>query len=183
MKIFIQSSEGAIIESVKIIDELLGDLKAGGYFYYFPFLKSLSDIPNIDLKKQIDLDIKKKNFYEKVRLFEIEWNKINVEILSILDNYINKQNLSIQNEFFCNLTVYGPYGYYNKPNTIFVNIGTDKKIEFSIETLVHELLHLALEKDTSFSSKEQTEKEKVVDSIFVKIFGKYFTNYHIQNIS
>jgi predicted SprT family Zn-dependent metalloprotease len=75
---------------------------------------------------------------------------------------------------------YGCYGYYDYPDKIFVNINA--KIDFILETIIHELIHLFVY-EKSQNMKYQ-EIENLVDSIIIKSGLKnIFTKYEKQIIN
>ena len=154
--------------SVEIVEELLPQLSKTEMFYYFPFETNRS----LEVNVQIDLDIDEFNFINLTEAFLEKWNEYELSILNSFENFTNINNIETETEFNCYLTIYGPYGYYNVPNEIFVNV-SKKFPEFQLETLVHEILHLAIDN----SSSQEKVSESKVDDLFIEFFGHIFPKY------
>lgn len=106
------------------------------------------------------------------------WKKRRVSILKSLETYCKKSGLPLHEEYFCSMTFYGPYGFYDLPDTVFVNVAMRKDVSFLFETMLHELLHIVLR--DQLENREYVDREKLVDNTFVEIWGKEFPLYEKQ---
>lgn len=174
MKISINFSDEELLRSVKIVEDFLPYLTSQGMFFYFPFTKT-GDREAV--LKQINKDMM--TYSPKVFLVKLEnlWQELAPEILNRLSKFIVNSNEKIFTDYFCWLTMYGPYGYYDQPNKVYVNI-TKGNTEFMIETMLHEIIHLIVGQ----SSVNLSENiEGTVDALFAATFGDIFPNYYVQN--
>lgn len=177
MNIKIHSDIPYIIKSLEVVEEIVPDLKSMGYYYYYPFNNL---VPEDKIITQIRADIEEKKFIEKVESVIKEWGKIEKEVLDELRKFISDRKYVTTQELFCILTMYGPYGYFYTPQTVYVNIEQEKDVSFFLGVMLHESLHLILENDEHYLNKTYIEKEKEVDETFISLFGRYFPNYMIQ---
>ena len=133
-------------------------LKNKGMFYYFPFSADL-----LNFKKQLEIDEKKFNIEKKTKFLVNNWIKKEKEFFEKLKEHQKKcQKLEIQDFYICYITMYGCYGYYRYPNEIIINIA-HQNLEFNLETVIHEIVHLSLYKKEK--AEESSEIEKKVDLI------------------
>ncbi len=80
-------------------------------------------------------------------------------------------NLKIQDNYKIIITKYGTGGSYVLPNTIILNFNGRFGIG-PIRTIMHEIVHLAIEPLISKYSVKHWDKERIVDKISEKVFGK-----------
>lgn len=106
------------------------------------------------------------------------WREKKNVILNALVSYCEKGGISLCEEYSCVVTFYGPYGFYELPNSIFLNVAMGKDVEFLFETMLHELLHIVL--NDQLEDLLYVEREKMVDNTFVKIWGDEFPSYRKQ---
>jgi hypothetical protein len=106
------------------------------------------------------------------------WKKRRASILKSLETYCKKSGLPLREEYFCSMTFYGPYGFYDLPDTVFVNVAMGKDALFLFETMLHELLHVVL--CDQLESKDYIDREKLVDNTFVEIWGEELPLYEKQ---
>jgi hypothetical protein len=171
------------LDKIKIqlsfIEKNLTFFKRNKMFFYFPF-ESIKRISKEDVDKQILKDEKYFQIRKKLKILEKKWKQIESTVFDHLLKYNKKEKaLNFRKEYECLLSFYGCYGYYNFPNEIFINV--DAKTEFIIETIIHELIHLMVYKNTRTKSYE--EIEKIVDKIFVDSgLSKIFQKYKVQKI-
>jgi hypothetical protein len=144
-------------------------------FFYFPF-ETISNSSIVD--EQIKRDEKKFKIKESERKIINEWAKREDVIFDLLRKYNEKKEcMDIKKEYQCFLTFYGCYGYYDYPDKIFVNINAE--INFILETIIHELIHLFVYKRSS--KMEYKKVENLVDSIFINSgLSNIFTKYKKQ---
>lgn len=165
-----------IQESVEIVREFLPDMKRSGMYHYFPFAEN--DLQNTDvIQAQIDRDIEQFHLDNTTRDLKGYWEAHAEKINNALSSYLECENLPLNSVYVCAITFYGPYGFYNTPDTIYLNI-TKGEIEFMIQTLLHEFLHLLLFERVK--SLPENEVESVIDKTFVEIFGNLFPDYYVQ---
>lgn len=117
------------------------------------------------------------------RIPEIEgaWCKIEASFFEILDEVVNLDQI----KYYCHVSFFGPEGKYHRPNYLFVraNKQQDTNISRILETVAHELIHLAIANDADNNDLTYRDKECLVDSIFKSIGLKdIFPNYQAQNI-
>lgn len=174
MEIIFDNSVKSIKESINIVKEFIPFLSKSGMYFYFPFLLE-SDHIIPDESKQIKKDLNSFDIAKAKNQLESFWMDHKKVIIPSLDSLeIGK---SINPAYTCVLTFYGPHGYYKIPNTVFINI-TKGTQEFWAETLIHELLHLVLFRQTEGKSRE--EVEKIIDQKILDLFSRIFPNYQPQ---
>ncbi len=176
MKLNFVFNTDKIQESIGIVSEFLPDLKSSGMYHYFPF--SDDDLKSGDaLRVKIVRDIEQFHLGNVLKQLQEYWEAHEGEINEVLSEYLAREKLSILPSYTCALTFYGPYGYYHTPDIVYLNI-TKRTTEFTIQTLLHEFLHLVLfERVKDLPDKEV---ETIIDKTFVEIFGKIFLNYYTQ---
>jgi len=113
---------------------------------------------------------------------EKDYKKTEKEILrnfSKVENFCNKlKNVCGKNakkEYEIILTRYGVGGSYSLPNRIILNINSKSKLN----TILHEITHLMIEKYILKHNIEQNQKERIVDLI-LKSKGVSLRNYKMQ---
>lgn len=165
-----------IQESIGIVSEFLPDLKSSGMYHYFPFTEgTLKDADFV--QAQIARDTEQLHLDDVLKQLQEYWDTHEEKINAALSEYLVREKLSILPSYTCALTFYGPYGYYHTPNIVYLNI-TKGTTEFTIQTLLHEFLHLVLfEQVRGLSDREV---ETVIDKTFVEIFGRLFPDYYVQ---
>ena len=168
-------SVGNISESVKVLKELYQDLPSNDLHFYFPFTAEELQSEKY-INEQIEHDAEKINIEVANEEMINFWNDNKVKIQKAFD-ILTSEGEVILPIYKCNLTYYGTYGYYQTPDTIFVNISKGGA-EFWAETLLHELLHLVLYH--RILNLPYEEAEIIVDKMFVRLFGVLFPNYREQ---
>lgn len=166
-----------ILNSARIVQSFTDDLKHSGMFCVIP-PEFLTD--NSELKRDIKICEKRIKPLEIKRQLEKKWRMQGGNIIDTLKDYASTHCIHLHNEYKCVLTFYGPYGYYEMPDIIYLNISKGS-YEFMLETILHELLHLALEKE--LVNKSALEREDKIDKVFIELFGDIFPDYHVQNNS
>lgn len=164
-----------ILESVKVVTGLYSDLLLQRVYYYFPFTEEQLRAEEC-IQEQIERDSKKIDIKSAEKELIQFWDTHKTQIYLAL-NTLRDEGKTILPIYKCNLTFYGSYGYYYTPDTIFLNIGKGKS-EFWAETLLHEFLHLVLYNE--LLNLPYSESEKIVDEMFVQLFGNIFPNYQKQ---
>jgi hypothetical protein len=179
MKLKILYNSNEIKRQLPFIEKNVSHFKKNKMFFYFPF-ESLEKMSTKEIQEQICKDEKNFQIEKFKKKLEKEWNKKEKFIFEALKNYNDNENVfEFKKEYKCFLTFYGSYGYFEYPNIIFINV--DAKIEFIMETIVHELIHLLIFE--KMKNKSYLEIEKKVDKIFINSgIGKIFPNYKIQDI-
>lgn len=177
MKIDIVYDTNRIKRELPFIASNIAYFEKNKMFSYFPFkIESNIDLDEID--RQI---IKDENHFQITTLQNTiceEWAKKEALVFKYLNDFNKVVNVfEFENEYTCFLTFYGCYGYYDYPNEIYVNV--DAKPEFIIETIVHELIHLLIQK--KMGMKPHQEIEEFVDDVFKSSgLAELFTNYESQ---
>jgi hypothetical protein len=113
--------------------------------------------------------------YKKNETFLVNnWGKILKEI----KNSFSKSSILAQDEYIIYFTKYGTGGSYNLPNTVIINLNRRWEVGM-LKTIIHEIIHLAIEKDILEYKIEQWQKERIVDLFFIKNFSR---RVYIQNV-
>jgi hypothetical protein len=180
MKIQIIYDENQIKKELNFIEECIPYFKRNKMFFYFPF-DNTSKKDSLIIDEQIKKDEEKFKIKSTKGKIVKAWEEKELAVLDLLEKYNKKNNcLDIKKEYKCFLMFYGCYGYYDYPDKIFVNINA--KIDFILETIIHELIHLFVY-EKSQNMKYQ-EIENLVDSIIIKSGLKnIFTKYEKQIIN
>ena len=108
------------------------------------------------------------DFYKESEKFLLDnWQKVSKELELAFSN----SGLLCQEEYRIFLTKYGMAGSYDMPNTIIINLSKTSGI-IMLKTIIHEIIHLAIEKDVIEYKIGQAEKERIVDLFFVRNFPR-----------
>ena len=113
-------------------------------------------------------------YRENEKFLLANWEKIFKEI----ELAFSKSNLICQDEYRIFLTKYGMGGSYDLPNTVILNLSKTSG-EYMLKTIIHEIIHLAIQEYIDNFKINQWEKERIVDLFFVKNFSKRAV---IQNV-
>jgi hypothetical protein len=175
MNITLISNKKGLHESVMVCREILMDLEKGKMFLYLPEVLVKG---KIEAHPQIKKDIETLSYFERAEQCEKGWQEIQSEVLARLSFLAKKYQVTLPEHIRCVTTIYGPYGYFYAPDTVYVNIGW-KDTHFSLETMVHEILHLVFE-DVLKEKVEHVDMENAIDALFVENFGHLFPNYYVQ---
>ncbi|MGB8816170.1 MAG: hypothetical protein WCC74_03015 [Minisyncoccia bacterium] len=113
--------------------------------------------------------------YKKNETFLINhWYKISEEI----KNSFSKSSIPVQNEYIIYFTKYGTGGSYNLPNTVIINLTSRWEVGM-LRTIIHEIIHLAIEENIIKYKIGQAQKERIVDLFFVYNFPR---RVYMQNV-
>lgn len=82
-----------------------------------------------------------------------------------------KSNLLYQDEYRIFLTKYGIGGSYDLPNIVIINLNKTFRINI-LKTIIHEIIHLAIQEYIDEYKLDQWQKERIVDLFFVKNFPR-----------
>lgn len=135
-----------------------------------------------ELKEQIAKEFDEEKYKTISRDINSNFSKITAKLSETLNAYFKNVPKSIN----VYLTVYGVGGSYHLPNRVVLNINGSKRISGPniVKILVHEIVHLCVERDVLKYNIKQWEKERVVDLILnSKEFGflkcnLWQNNYH-----
>lgn len=105
-------------------------------------------------------------FLEYSNYIKANWNKYD-KILSVGLSQI--EGVDIQNEYVVNLTKYGTGGSFGGINTIIINIA-QRKLDDIMLTIVHEIIHLSIDKLIIENHTDHWVKERTVDLLVNKFF-------------
>ncbi len=113
------------------------------------------------------------------RLPEVEdsWSQLADNFFAALAKTINLPNQTYE----CHLSFFGPEGKYHRPNYLFVRANPTDTVSSILETIAHELIHLAVANDATQQNLDYAAKEKLVDDIMTSPeLKKIFPNYRSQ---
>ncbi len=123
------------------------------------------------LKKWLD-----ENGYEYY-LFEnitrrISYREIASEVEKEFNTYKNKLERKVHSlkDYNIYLTKFGTYGGYDVPNKVYVNVF--RNFKQMAQTIVHEMIHLEIEKEVLKRKLSHSQKEKLADDISFDVFNK-----------
>lgn len=133
--------------------------------------------------RQLGIELNKiynKNDYQlKSETVKNKWRKIEREFFEILSNF----NLKVRDKYFCHISLYGPEGQFNYPNTVNLRMANSKDIKNANETIAHEVIHLLIYNKAEKLKLNYQQIEGLVDLFFVETKLKdIFPKYKIQNI-
>lgn len=118
----------------------------------------------------VDQEYREEDFLAFSNLIQKNWAIYEKKLHDLLANLKGSE---IQETYNLNLTKYGVGGSYSLPNTIIVNISQTNKDIF-IPTIIHEIIHLSIEKLITKYKIEHWQKERLVDLISLKFFPDEF---------
>jgi len=140
---------------VKTCLEKLDWYKAQGYHV---------DLPKIG----IDEEYREEDFLVFDNLIKDEWPKYEDKLSQTLASLRGGE---VQENYNINLTKYGVGGSYSLPNTVIINISQQNNV---ISTVMHEIIHLTIDKLIRKYKIEHWQKERIVNLISLKIFPEMF---------
>ncbi len=180
MKIKIIYDKKQIKKELPFIERNIQHFKKNKMFFYFPF-EPVAMKDNLMINKQIKKDEERLKIEQTKNKIINEWEKKEEIVFKLLREYNNIEKcMEIRGKYVCFLIFYGCYGYYDYPDKIFININA--KIEFILETIIHELIHLFVYQKSK--NKEYHEIESLVDSIFINSgLNEIFSKYKKQDIN
>ena len=115
--------------------------------------------------------------YKKNETFLINnWDKISEEIKISF----SKSSVSAQDEYIIYFTKYGIGGSYDLPNTVIINLNRRWEVGM-LRTIIHEIIHLALEEDIIKNKIRQAQKERIVDLFFIKNFPRRVSTQNVYS--
>lgn len=178
MKIIFICSEAGLRESVQLGLEIIEHVRAvEGMYSYFPDVLMGDSVDAI--QKQITQDMQEYNFLSRAKALQDAWNEHDSVFLDRLQTIALNQG-RVLDEIRVVPTIYGPYGFFNWPNTVYVNVGS-RSIEQQFETVLHESLHLLLEAGPDREGSDK-DAEGMVDAAFVDNFSDIFPSYKVQKM-
>ena len=161
---------------LEAVSDTLNDLEwlqKNDYKFFLPKSLDLKTYSNV--KGSIKNEYHEEDYKEIGGLVDEEWkNKWEILLKKIFDEIKEKP----QEEYNIFLTRYGVGGSYYRPNNIVVNIQSVGKKNIS-ETIVHEIIHLAIETYVKENNIKHWQKERIVDSIL----KRHISNYKMQLIN
>lgn len=175
MRFHIQYSTEACLRSSEITQDFLSFLEKNQYTYTWPF--STHNPSHEELLAQIKKDEIAFRPEEKVSELTQAIAKREAEITKGW-SLMQQKNPSFKKIYDTNvfLTFYGPHGYFDAPDKIYVNIAMGHP-RFWLETILHEAIHLLTQ---NTESSEHESEESLVDDLFIMAFGNIFPSYQKQ---
>jgi hypothetical protein len=141
-------------------------------------LRSLSFPKILDIEKIKDYSVKEieesvlseynEDLYKDNKKFLIDNSD---KIFQEIESAFSKSGLLYKDEYNIYLTKYGIGGSYNLPNIVIINLNNSFNISM-LRTIIHEIVHLAIEEDVTRYKIDQKQKERIVDLFFIKNFPR-----------
>ena len=131
------------------------------------------------LKKQIE----KEFVPEKMKRLGKAINDYWLKNSELIDKFLKSVPYDVPDSLIVKLTRYGVGGSYWLPNNIIINVSCSSSAYRHFRTLMHEFVHLLIEKPVIQKNKLRHEsKEALVDFIMTnnQYLKKMFKNYKIQ---
>lgn len=166
MPIIITSDIQKAREQVPTLTDFKKDLPSDRMYFRFP------------AELDIEGDFRSVNFQEREKVVREVWEKKRGVVTETLGEIAAEYGLDKPQDIRAYLITLGPYGYFDPPNEVYVNIW-DAPVDHVLETIVHESLHILLAAKTEGMSYEETEK--FIDSQFLRPqLAETFPNYQMQ---
>jgi hypothetical protein len=158
MQLIIKYERQIEFRRVKVTLKKLDWYTRQGYKIILP--KGITDISSDKtIKDQIEKEYNKEAFDLYSKKLLQDFNKIKNKFQKSLEKLFGDK---IPKKFEMQITRYGVGGSYHLPNKIIKNFTHPKK---GIKTMVHEIIHLILQKQIEKYGIEHWEKERIVDLI------------------
>lgn len=158
-----------VINTIKKIDWFI----ANNYKYKnFPYPKmldkeKLKDYSEEEIKNAVIAEYSEDLCKENEKFLIDNWDKVSKEI----ESAFSKSGLLCQEEYRIFLTKYGTGGSYDLPNTVIINLSTSFNLGM-LRDIIHEIVHLAIQKYIDEYKIGQAQKERIVDLFFIKNFPR-----------
>lgn len=138
----------------------------------FSFPKSLdvnklNDYSEKEITDAVISEYNDDDFKKNETLLISHWVQISKE----LESAFLKSSTSMQDEYTIFFTKYGTAGSYSLPNKIIVNL-TRAWGNGMLRTIIHEIIHLSIQKYIDEYKIGQWQKERMVDLFFIKNFPR-----------
>lgn len=115
----------------------------------------------------------------KLPTLKEKWEIIEESFFQVLKNF---KNTEIVSRYHCHLSIYGPEGKYFSPDWLFVRVSNNKDDERFLETVAHEIVHLAFSNFLKENNLDYEKSEIFVDQILMSTkLNKMFPDYKPQN--
>mgnify|MGYP001620127320 FL=1 len=131
-------------------------------YFRFPFA---SDMSMEVMRAVVEKELTGVTFSARAREVECAWQETDTQVINGVKEVALKHGVRVRSKYACYLTTLGPYGYFKTPNKIFINI-VDADISHVMETIVHEVLHLALYEKAHHLNLTHEQCENLIDSQF-----------------
>lgn len=116
------------------------------------------------LSNEVEAEYKEKEYIEVKKLIEERLPLFS----SNLEKYFKETSLKRKDLYIIQLTKYGVGGSYNLPNKVIINIQI-RKGKGLIKTIIHEIVHLTIERWIEKYEVDHWKKERIVDLILERI--------------
>jgi hypothetical protein len=136
------------------------------YKYFLPAFIEKTEQDEETLKKAVEKEYSETEFKEAENAIITGWDKRGKDVEIIQKNIIGANNFD---ELNLVLTKYGTSGSYRLPNKIIINL-RDKVFDFLVKTVIHESIHLMIEKLIKDNNVDHWRKERIVNLIIEKEF-------------
>lgn len=114
--------------------------------------------------------IRQKHFLDKNRIYynlsvlggykRLDYKNLIIGLNKRLEKY---KDIFSDKEYIVYLSKFGAFGSYKLPNKVYINIQRDR--DEIVKTILHEVVHLQVEKEVMKKGLDHQQKEKLVDDI------------------
>lgn len=120
------------------------------------------------IRKILEKEYRVKDYKRISLMIKRKWNKLSERLL----RGFSKLGIKMRLSYSIYLTKYGTKGSYRLPNIIIINIQGSKSTDV-IRTIIHEVIHVAIEDKIFKYNISHWQKERIVDLIISKLFPKF----------
>jgi len=154
------------------LDRVMGSIKKLPWFRENNYLISLPEGVSESSSEEKIREAVEKEYSENIQVYKKEkisllecWEKYG----EILEEKLKECSLIFHPEYEVLFSAYGVGGSYQLPNLFIVN--AKRKYQIGVlRTVIHEIIHLAIEEDIQKYKIEHWVKERIVDLTFEKFF-------------
>jgi len=163
------------------LDRVMGSIKKLPWFRENNYLISLPEgISELSSEEKIK-EVVEKEYSENILVYEKEKDSLLErweEHSKILEKKLKECSLIFHPEYEVFFSAYGVGGSYQLPNLLIVNAKKGYQIGL-LRTVIHEIIHLAIEEDIQKYGIEHWAKERIVDLTFEKFFPELVKKQNI----
>jgi hypothetical protein len=145
-------------------------------------VERLRDYSEEEIKNAVAAEYSDDSYKVHEKFLLDNWDKFSKK----LETAFLSSSLLMQSEYNICLTMYGNGGSYSMPNNVIVNVRLFYNANL-MSAIIHEIIHLSIEKYIEKYKVGQWEKERIVDLFFMKSFPlrkiqNTYTSYNMERI-